>query len=165
MMSYHAKKTITSIISSFIILVSYGVSVYNEYSAGLLSENDAQYWAQKMLIFIGIGIVVTIVLHIIFHIFLSISISIQNRDIDDKTINHKLELEMVEDEMNKLIELKSLRVGYIVTGIGFIIYLGSLAYGISLFLGLNLLFLSFFLGSLAEGITTLFFYFRGLRNA
>lgn len=164
-MSYHAKRTITSIIASLIILVSYCLSVYNDYSAGLLPENDIQYWAQKMLVFIGIGIVVTIILHILFHIGLSINIAIRDQDKDDKAITRKIELEMVEDEMNKLIELKSLRVGYIFAGAGFVISLGLLAFGLSIVIALNLLFLSFYLGSFAEALTTLFFNFRGVRNA
>jgi len=163
-MSYHAKKTITSLIAGLIILVQYSLSAYRVYMSGL-HLNDAQFWAQHILIYVAIGIGVTIVLHILFHIYLSIQIAIRDQVKDDKTINRKLEYEMIEDEMNKLIELKSLKLGYALTGVGFMISLALLAFGYSFTLVLNLMFFSFYLGSFAEGISTLFFYFKGVNNA
>lgn len=164
-MSYQAKKTITNLVAGVIILVSYCVSVFNEYSAGNTLVNDTSFWAKKMLIYIIIGIGITIVLNIIFHIYLSVNLAIkeENRN-DDKAISRKLELEMVEDEMDKLIELKSHRVGYIIVGIGFMTALVYLAFGSSIAIGLNLIFVSFYMGSFAEGLTILYFYFRGILN-
>ena len=164
-MSYQAKKTITSLIASLIIFISYCLSVLNDVSAAIIMDNDYVYWARKMLLFILIGILINIVLHIVFHIYLSINLSVKQGTKDNKEINRKLELEMVEDEMDKLIELKSLRVGYIVVSIGFISALAYLAFGSSLVIGLNIMYLSFYIGSFVEGLTNLFFYFRGIRNA
>lgn len=163
-MSYQTKKTITSLVASLIILVSYCLNIYNHYKAGNIIENDLQFWAKQMVTYIVVGVIVTIVLHIVFHIYLSINLAIKEEIKDDKAINRKLELEMVEDEMDKLIELKSMRVGYIVVSTGFVSSLVYLALGGSVVIVLNIMYLSFFIGSLSEGLSNLFFYFRGVRN-
>lgn len=160
-MTYQTKKTIVSLLASIAILISYCISVYNDISKGLTLENDATFWAKKMLIFIAIGVAINMISFIVFHILLSVNLSVK----DSKEINRKLELEMVEDEMDKLIELKSLRVGYIIASTGFILGLILLAFNTSIAIVLNILFLSFFVGAIAEGISNLFFYFRGIRNA
>ena len=160
-MTYQTKKTMVSLLASIAILISYCISVYNDISKGLTLENDATFWAKKKLIFIAIGVAINIISFIVFHILLSVNLSVK----DSKEINRKLELEMVEDEMDKLIELKSLRVGYIIASTGFILGLILLAFNTSIAIVLNILFLSFFVGAIAEGISNLFFYFRGIRNA
>ena len=164
-MTYQTKKTMVSLLASIAILISYCISVYNDISKGLTLENDATFWAKKMLIFIAIGIAINIISFIVFHILLSVNLSVKDSMKDSKEINRKLELEMVEDEMDKLIELKSLRVGYIIASTGFILGLILLAFNTSISIVLNMLFLSFFIGAIAEGLTNLFFYFRGVRNA
>ncbi len=163
-MTYQTKKTITSLVASLIILVSYCLSIYNHYKAGNIIENDLQYWAKQMVTYIVVGVIVTIVLHIVFHIYLSINLAIKEQSKDDKEINRKLELEMIEDEMDKLIELKSMRVGYIVVSVGFVSSLVYLAFGGNIVVVLNIMYLSFFVGSLSEGLSNLFFYFKGVRN-
>lgn len=164
-MTYQTKKTIVSLLASIAILISYFISVYNDISKGLTLENDATFWAKKMLIFIAIGVAINMISFIVFHILLSVNLSVKDSMTDSKEINRKLELEMVEDEMDKLIELKSLRVGYIIASTGFILGLILLAFNTSIAIVLNILFLSFFIGAIAEGISNLFFYFRGIRNA
>ncbi len=163
-MTYQTKKTITSLVASLIILVSYCLSIYNHYKAGNIIENDLQYWAKQMVTYIVVGVIVTIVLHIVFHIYLSINLAIKEQSKDDKEINRKLELEMIEDEMDKLIELKSMRVGYIVVSVGFVSSLVYLAFGGNIVVVLNIMYLSFFVGSLSEGLSNLYFYFKGVRN-
>lgn len=164
-MTYQTKKTMVSLLASIAILISYCISVYNDISKGLTFENDATFWAKKMLIFIAIGVAINIISFIVFHILLSVNLSVKDSMKDSKEINRKLELEMVEDEMDKLIELKSLHVGYIIASTGFILGLILLAFNTSISIVLNMLFLSFFIGAIAEGLTNLFFYFRGVRNA
>ena len=164
-MTYQTKKTMVSLLASIAILISYCISVYNDISKGLTLENDATFWAKKMLIFIAIGVAINIISFIVFHILLSVNLTVKDSMKDSKEIIRKLELEMVEDEMDKLIELKSLRVGYFIANAGFILGLILLAFNTSIAIVLNILFLSFFVGAIAEGISNLFFYFRGIRNA
>ncbi len=69
---------------------------------------------------------------------------------------------MVEDEMDKLIELKSSRIGFLFAGIVFVGALVSLLFEQSPMVMLNLLFFSFSVGSLSEGGLSLYYYRKGV---
>jgi len=165
-MSYQIKRTVTSIICGVLVLAVYLFYAFGRYQSGLLAPDDLRSWAQIMLIFIGVGIAATIVIQIIFHILLSIGIaikeSIKNGSCADQDIENKIQLEMVEDEMDKLIELKSLRVGFIVAGIGFVASLLVLVFNYPPMVMLNMLFISFSAGSILEGFAQLYYYKRGI---
>ena len=159
-MSYHVKKTLVNIISSIVILI-----LYISKSLPLIgTQTDLRVWAITMLVHIGIGVVLTIILHILFHIFLSVGIAIHERDKGDKAIEKSIENEMVEDEMTKLIDLKSIQVGYSLTGIGFVTGLIYLALGNSIVLTLNIIFIASLLGGITEGITNIYLNLKGVRN-
>lgn len=169
-MSYQEKRTITSITTGLLVLAAYCLYAFNPSRLSLITPGDLKPWAITMLIFIGIGVAATIIIQIVFHILLSISIAIrekmQNEQIGDKEIEKAVEksigTEMVEDEMDKLIELKSSRVGLIFAGIGFVGGLLSLVLNYSPVVMLNILFLSFSVGSIFEGFTQIYFYRRGI---
>jgi hypothetical protein len=164
-MSYQEKKTLTSIASGLILMGAYALHALSSYRAGAAPLDDLGLWALMMLKFIGIGIVVTIILQIVFHILLSVGVAlrekIRDEKSDDKAIERTIKQEMLEDERDKLIELKALRVGFIVAGTCFIAALFSLALGYSPALMLNILFFGFFAGSILEGITQFYYYRRG----
>lgn len=165
-MSYQEKRTIASIFSGVLVLAAYCIYAFNPSRSGAVTPGDLKFWASTMLIFIGIGIVATIIIQIIFHILVSISIAvkkkIQDEQCDDKEIEKSIALEIVEDERDKAIELKSMRVGFIVAGIGFVGGLVSLVLNYSSAVMLNILFISFMVGSLFEGAAQLFYYRRGV---
>ena len=165
-MSYQIAKTVTNIISGVVVLVVYLFYVSGNYQAGLLAMDDLKSWAQIMLIFIGIGIAMAIVVQIIFHILFSIGLavkeSIKNGNCDDREIERTIKLEMVEDEMGKLIELKSMRVSYIMVGVGFVASLVLLFFDYPAYLALNFLFVSFCTGGILDGFTQLYYYKKGL---
>ena len=71
---------------------------------------------------------------------------------------------MVEDERDKLINLKSSRAGTIIGGFGFMAGLISLAAGASAVAALHVMAGSFAVGSVMEGIVTVFLNERGVRN-
>lgn len=172
-MSYQEKKTITSIITGVAVLTAYCIYAFGRYQSGAVTPGDLKFWATTMLIFIGIGVAATIVIQIIFHILLSMSIAyhekVKNSQCDDKEIEKAVEktigMDMVEDEMDKLIELKSTRVGYIFAGIGVVGGLVSLVLNYSPAVMLNIMFISFCVGSLLEGFAQLYFYRSGIKNA
>ena len=114
-----------------------------------------------MLVFIGIGIGVAIVLQILFHIGLSVSVAVRERT-NEKEIGRKIEAEMTEDEMDKLIELKSSRIGWAVSGAGFIVALFSLVLGGSAVLMLNMMFLSAAAGTMIGGFVSIYYYRKGV---
>ncbi len=165
-MSYQEKRTIATIFSGVIILAAYCIYAFGKVHAGAASLDDLKFWATTMLVYLGIGIAVTIVIQILFHILLSISIAVKEKIHDqqssDKEIDKKIEVEMVEDERDKLIELKSMRFGFAVAGIGFVGALISLILNYSPAVMLNILFLSFGIGSLFEGVGQLYYYRRGV---
>ena len=165
-MTYQVKKTITAIISGVVVLGVYLFYAFGRYQSGLLAPDDLKNWAQLILIFIGVGIAATIVIQIIFHVMLSISIAIKenikNGGCADHEIENKIQLEIVEDEMDKLIELKSLRVGVIVAGVGFVISLIILVLSYPPMFMLNTVFISFSFGNILEGFTKLYYYKRGI---
>jgi hypothetical protein len=167
-MSYKIAKIIISMAAGVLLLAAYGVYAFGKVQSGAAGLDDLKFWASTILVFIGIGIVVMIVIEIIFHILLSIAIAVkaqvQTGKCDEQEIEKTLEQEMVEDEMDKLIELKSVRTGFAVVGLGFAAALLSLVLNGSPAVMLNILFASFAVSSLIEGITKLYFYGKGIKN-
>lgn len=167
-MSYQEKRTTVSIVTGALILAAYCIFAFGQAQSGAVAPGDLKFWAGTILTFIGIGIVAIIIIQIVFHILLSITIAaqkkIQDRQIDDKEIEKSIGAEMIEDEMDKLIELKAMRVSFAICGVGFIAGLLSLVLNYLPAVMLNIVFISFSAGSIFEGLTQLYFYRRGLNN-
>jgi hypothetical protein len=167
-MSYQEKRIIVSIITGVFILGAYCTYVFGKYQSGAIAADDLKFWAGAMLMFIGIGIAAAVAIQIIFHILLSVAIAVQekvkNGQCDDKEIEKTIGAEIVTDEMDKLIELKSMRIGFSVAGIGFVAALVSLILNYSPAVMINIMFVSFSAGSLLEGFTKLYFYRKGVEN-
>lgn len=167
-MSYHEKRSIVSIFAGIIILSIYCVYCFDKYRSGAISLENLSSWAGIILVFVAIGVASSIVIQIIFHILLSISMTVKEQvvsgKVDDKQIERALKSEMIEDEMDKLIDLKSMRVGYAVAGIGFMAALLSQVLGAPAAILLHILFLAFCLGSLIEGCVQIYFCRRGVSN-
>jgi uncharacterized BrkB/YihY/UPF0761 family membrane protein len=165
-MSYQEKRTTVSIITGAAILAIYCVYAFNQYSSGAVTLYNLKAWASTMLIFIGIGIAASIIIQIVFHILYSVAIAakrkIENEQTDDKEIERSIEAAFVEDEMDHLIELKSMRIGFGFCGVGFIAGLVSLVLNYPPAVMLNILFLAICTGTLFEGGTQLYYYRRGL---
>ncbi len=168
-MSYQVKRSIVSVLAGILILVVYGIYAFGRIQSGTIPPDELNFWATAILTSIGIGIVVLIVIQIIFHILLSIAMAVkmqvQSDKCDDKEMEKTLELEMVEDEMDKLIELKSMRINFAIVGIGFIAALVTLVLNYSPAVMLNILFYSFGIGSVMGGIAQLYLYCKGVKNA
>jgi hypothetical protein len=167
-MSYHEKRTVVSIISSALVLAAYCIYAFGRSNSGAVAAGDLKSWATTMLIFIGVSVVAAIIIQILFHILLSVSIAatkaIRNESVDNDAIGKSINAEMVEDEMDKLIELKSTRIAFISAGLGFAAGLVALVIGYSPVVMLNIMFISFFGGAVLEGFTQLYFYRRGIRH-
>ena len=167
-MSYQEKRTVTSIITGAMILAAYCIYAFGKLRAGNVTQGDLKFWAGTMLVFIGIGIAVTIVIQIIFHILLSIAIAVKekvkNGNCDDAEIEKTIKSEIVEDEMDKLIELKSTRIGYYFAGAGFVAAIASLVLNYSPMVMLNILFISFSTSAIIEGFAQLYFYRKGIHH-
>ena len=172
-MTYHEKRTIVTSITGLLVMLAYLFYAIFKYNEGSVESLSLKFWASKMLLFIGIGVVAIIIAMILFHIIYSIGLAIklrmENKDISDKEIEQKInqliKTDTVEDEMGKLIELKAMRIGFICAGIGFVLSLISLLLNYSPIIMINILFLSFSLGSALEGLVQLYYYRKGIRYA
>ena len=153
------------ILTAYII---YGISKYLELGVNLL--NDLRFWATAMLTTIGGSIIVVILIQIIFHIILAVGNEVSKeiakaaKHGGKKEIYEEVEIEEFEDEMDKLISLKSTRNSFIVCGVGFVISLISLCLKMPPAVMLNIVFISFNLGSLLESFSQLYFYRKGVTN-
>ena len=167
-MSYQEKKTTVSVSTGILILAAYCIYAFGRGLPETAAPADLKFWATTMLIFIGIGVVASIVIQILFHIILSVSIAVGKQvstgKCDEKEVEKTIERETVEDEMDKLIGLKSMRISFAVAGAGFIAALASLVLSFPAAVMLNILFLSFNAGAIAEGIAQLYFYRKGVKN-
>lgn len=165
-MSYQEKRVLVSILTGLGLVVAYGINAMGKFQAGLTGSEHLKLWALTMLQYIGIGVAAAIIIQIVFHILMSIAIaakeSIRSGNCADDHIKKTIALEMVEDEMDKLIELKSMRIGFALTGGGFIIGLITLAFGYTPVLMLNILFGTIAVGSMLEGLTQLYYYRKGV---
>lgn len=168
-MSYQEKRNTITIVTGIAILAVYCIYAFNKYSSGVITPYNLKSWASAMLGFIVINVVANVIIQVVFHVLLSVSIAarkkIQDDRVDEKEIDRSIEAEMVTDEMDNLIGLKSARVAFAFIGIGFILGLLSLVLSFPPALMLNILFISFSAGTIAEGGAQLYYYRRGIRNA
>jgi len=146
-MSYSSKKNVVSIISGLIIVATYAIYALGNQAP---DADNLQAWAQSILIFIGIGVLLTIIIQILFHVFFSIETSYQKKELDGHKLERLIKSEMIEDERDKLISLKSSYIGYICVGAGFLLGLVVLALGAKPLVVLHTLAGSFAGGSIIE---------------
>lgn len=167
-MSYKVKSTVVTMVSGVLLMAAYGIYAAGKVRSGVAALDDMKFWATTILVFIGIGIAAMILIQIVFHILLAIGKAVQeqvkNGKCDDREIEQSLRLDMAEDEMDRLISLKSMRIGYALGGAGFIAALVSLVMNQPAAVMLNILFASFYIGSLTEAFAQLFYYSRGIKN-
>lgn len=117
--------------------------------------NDSKFWASTMLIFIGILIVMTIVILIAFHIAYEVVYTVKKE---------KEQIDDVVDEMEKLISLKSIRNGGIVSSVTILFAPVLVLFDVSLIWVLNVVYIGFFVAAIFEECSKLYFYRRGIRN-
>ena len=157
-MSYTERRTLTNIFTITLILVAYAVYAFPRLSI----EGSLRPWAGVMLTFVGISILASVVIQVLFHVIFSIRVSVKeavkNPSPNGEGIEDALQQELVEDERDKLIELKSTRAGSVTTGVGLIAGLVALLLDFSPAVMLNIIFISFFLGMIAESIANLILY-------
>ncbi|MBO9600812.1 MAG: hypothetical protein J7559_23690 [Cohnella sp.] len=112
-MSYQEKKNIVQLISSTVIFALYSIFVYSrDKDMTLEGEELFRHWGAVILILIPITIVARMIIEIVF------------------VIIHRIATNEKEpsfaDELDKLIELKAMRVSYFVFLFGFFLAMGAL---------------------------------------
>lgn len=148
-MGHQEKQSFVSIIGSVLIIGFYTLYVYKNNVAGdpeIL--NDFRFWGKSFLWLIPIGIGVQIVIHILF--------AIGNRIVTQE------DMPDISDERDKLIELKSIRISHWIFVFGFMLSMGSLAFGMQAYVMFITLLSSGFLASLVSEVAKIIYYRRGV---
>lgn len=160
-MTYKSKRTLTSIVAGILLGIAYIVYALSHRAP---TAGDLKGWAALMLVFIGVSVAALIVIQLLFHIGYSIGVTVKESGGDERNTERIVASAMVEDEMDKIISLKSLRIGYTCFGIGFIATLVALALGATGVVPLHILLGSVFLGSTIEGCVSVYLYERGVQH-
>jgi hypothetical protein len=150
-MSYQQKNVTVSLISTTLILVFFLVRLSQMLQNGnLIQEDIYRLWG----IVIVLGIVVTIAGTILTHIFSAIIESIRTGKEDPY-------IEDIEDERDKLIDLRGTRVAYIVFSIGVLLSMLTMVLGQPPIVMFTLLIFFGIVAQITGDITRLVLYRRG----
>jgi hypothetical protein len=148
-MDQKERQIVITLVCSLVTIGWYALHVYNKHVVGNFEIlNDFRFWGKTFLWMIPIAIVAQIVIHIIYAIINRI---ITNEDIPTK-----------DDERDRLIELKSIRVSHWIFTTGFVCFMGSMAFGVQPWFVFVGLFGSGFLASIVSELVKLFYYRRGI---
>ena len=160
-MAFNSKRSITGMVEGVAAVAAYIIYIC---MGNAPATEDVAAWARLMLVFIGIGVAGQIVIQILFHIVFSISIAVKEHDMGGEKTKKFMHASMLEDERDKLIALKTLRIGYRCAGIGLLAALIALAAGAAFVTALHIAVGAGAFASLVEGCAGVFFHERGVRN-
>ena len=148
-MNYHEKSSVAGILTSVFVYLFFLKNLQ-----GRLADLDAalhlQAAAKTVLIFIGISIVVRIIAEILLNILYAIVTGEGKPD------------PSTEDEMDKLISLKSERIAYVVASLGFLLSLVLLVMNYSPVLMVIVIYGFLNLAEVVSCVLKIVFYRRGL---
>lgn len=148
-MDLKERRILVSLLCTLVIFVWYSAHIYINYFAdnpGLL--NDFTFWGKAFLMLIPISVLAQIIIHIIFAIITKIT---TREDLPSKT-----------DEMDRLIELKSMRVAHWIFISGFVGAMAALALGMQPWVFFVVLTLSGFIASVISEVLSIIYYRRGV---
>jgi hypothetical protein len=171
-MNYHEKRIIMTSAIGFGVTIAYIIFAISAYNLGTIESQSLKFWAIRMLIFIGIGvsaiIIGMILFHIIYSVLLAIKLKMEDKSLSDKDIEKQIKsiikTDAIEDEMEKLIQLKSSQISFALIGIGFVLALLSLVFNYSGVIMINIIFVSFSFGSAIEGLLQLYYHKKGIHH-
>jgi len=151
-MSNRENTIIVSLVSTLIVLSFYLVRWLGMYQeVGLDSAQIFRLWA--------IVIVATILLNIFGNILANIAVNIAHAI----RTNSSAEVRMVEDERDKLIELKGIKVTYIAFSVGVLLAMLTFVFGQPPLIMFSLIIFFSLLGEIIGDLSQLFLYRRGVR--
>ncbi len=151
-MDIKEKRILVSLVGSVLVMSFYAWYVYSKYVAGNPEIlNDFAFWGRSFLVLIPIAIVIQIVIQIIF----AISVYIASRGAET-------EIDPIEDERDKLIELKAIKISHYLFIFGFTSAMGSLALGMQPWVMFVVLISSGFVASVVNEVFRLYYYRKGV---
>jgi len=159
-MTFKSKRTLAALITGVGLGVGYTLYALGKHAP---AAGDIRAWALAILVFIGIAVAAMVVLHILFHIGYSIGVAVTERQRDDREVERIIASEVTEDELDRLVGLKSSRASAICTGAGLMAALVWFAFfGTSAVVALHLIVGATFVGTWIEGCISIYFYERGV---
>jgi len=162
-MSFKSKRTLVTLITGIGLAVGYSTYALGRHAP---AAGDIGAWALAMLVFIGGAILASIIIQIAFHIIYSVGVAVRERTREDVEVERIIVSDTAEDELDKLIGLKSSRAGYVCTGLGFVVALAALAFlDTSTVAALHVVMGACFAGALLEGCVSIRLYEKGVGNA
>lgn len=145
-MEFQEKRSMVNLITTPLLFIIYYLFVYVQYqSLSVALGTDISFWAKYILILVPVMIIPKIIIYIIFAIINKIMTG-------DKITD-------MEDEMDKLIDLKASRNGSIVFMIGFMLAMVALVSGWSAH-SMFIIILGSFMVSGIFGEASMFYYYR-----
>jgi VanZ family protein len=142
------KMILVAMINMILIPGVYAFYVYEKYvSVNPEIINDFRFWGKAFLFLIPVTIIAQIIIHILFALI--------NKIVTDE------EISVINDERDKLIELKAIRISHWTFTLGFMLAMASQAFGMQPWVMFIILVLSGFISAIASEITKLYFYRKG----
>jgi hypothetical protein len=147
-MSYQEKKNYVNLFSTSLIFGFYCLYVFQTHQESIDSTDSFSFWGSVILILIPVSIVAKIIVSIVFNIINRIATNEKEPSFSD--------------ELDKLIELKAIRISHYVFVAGFLLAMGSLVIDMPPSVMFITLIFSGFASEVVGGITQLYLYRRGV---
>ncbi|HOO83512.1 MAG TPA: hypothetical protein PLM49_04525 [Bacteroidales bacterium] len=143
------RQIVVNLIASIITIGLYVLYVYQKQVAGNFEIlNDFKFWGKSFLWLIPVSIVALIIIHIIYAIINKI---VTNEDIPT-----------IDDERDRIIELKSIRVSHWIFTAGFVGAMAALAFGAKPSAMFIILLASGFCSAIISEVVKLYYYRKGV---
>lgn len=153
-MTLQESRSLGNIFSTIFITGIYALVIYQRYLDGAVDTSDVfRFWAIIILIFIPVSIVARIIIMIIFSIVNAVVQTAKGEEVDD---------EMIVDERDKMIELKTMKISLIIFSLGFILALVTQLTDISNHVFFITLIVSGVIAEIASEIITIIYYRKGV---
>ncbi|MBZ0184374.1 MAG: hypothetical protein K8F60_18080 [Melioribacteraceae bacterium] len=147
-MSFQEKRSIVSLFSNLLISILYLIYILKYHSTtNPLNNNDLAFWGGLILLLVPVKVFGKVVIHIIFIIINKI---VTNEDEPN-----------FSDELDKLIELKSLKIAFIIFMSGFVLSMAAIVVGYTASTMFVLLISSLILSEVAGDLSQIYFYRKG----
>jgi len=163
-MTYKTNRLIVSLVAW---VVAFMIYLFYATSSSAPEDADLAGWAKLMLKFIVIAVISQVIIQIVFHIAFAVSIGVKNGFKDEGEfegiIERTIESSAVEDEMDKLIDMKAGLVGMTFLGLGILFALVTVAYfDYTAVMMMNVVFISAFVSALVVICASLYYYCKGV---
>lgn len=147
-MSYQEKRSIVYLISTLLIFGFYYIYVFQVHPQKSFGDTtDFKFWGITILLIVPAMIVVNIITHIVFNII--------------NAIATREKIPSIEDELDKLVELRANRNAYTTFMLGFMLSMGTQALEMPPYVMFNALVISILAASIMWSSTQFYFYRKG----